>query len=154
VGVVIGLRAAFALLTLGLRMLFHPLGQRVLAALVLIAMCAGLVLLVFTYPEPVEPEPGSVVPSGRAARPRADARPRPTSPASTPTRSAGSPEQAAVAWYARHERLSRDRVRVLQRDRVNRSTVRVLVLADRGTGRLDTAVVTVRRDTSGWRVGR
>jgi hypothetical protein len=151
VAVVIGLRAAVWLLTVVFRLFGHDLGRRLLAALALASVCAGLVVGVFTDPEPVEPEPVSAHP---AARPPVEARPVPRPPAASSARPEGSPEQAAVAWYAQRRRLPRARVRVLQRDRVSATVIRVLVLADSGKGRLDTAVVTVRRTGSGWRVRR
>jgi hypothetical protein len=146
---VIGLRAAVWVLTLVVRLLGHQIGRRLLAALALTAVCASLVALVFAYPEPVEPEPVSAQP---APRPPTEARPAPRSPATGSVRSAGSPEQVAAAWYAQRKRLPRSRVRVLQRDRVSATVVRVLVLADGGDGRLDTAVVIVRRHGGGWQV--
>lgn len=151
---VIGLRAALWLLTLGVRLLAHDVGRRLLAALVVIAVCAGLVTLVFTYPEPVEPESASAPPMAPAARSRAASKPNTPQPAARPVRPAGSPEQAAATWYAQHKRLRRDQVRVLQRDQVSTKSVRVLVLGDGGNGRLDTAVVTVRRTGSGWQVDK
>jgi hypothetical protein len=152
VGLVIGLRAAVWLLTFVVRLLGHQIGRRLLAALALAAVCAGLVTLVFTYPEPVDPAPASAHPVAPPARPPAEARPAPRPPATSSARPVGSPEQAAATWYAQRKRLPRARVRVLQRDQVNASLVRVLVLADGGNGRLDTAVVTVRRHGGGWQV--
>jgi len=65
----------------------------------------------------------------------------------------GSPAAVAAAWYARQEGLAASLVRSLQQDRVSSRQVRVLVLADRGRGRIDTALVTVRRDAAGrWAV--
>ncbi|HEX8928893.1 MAG TPA: hypothetical protein VGA45_08280 [Actinomycetota bacterium] len=65
----------------------------------------------------------------------------------------GSPAAVAAAWYARQEGLEVSLVRSLQQDRVSGRQVRVLVLADRGRGRIDTALVTVRRDAAGrWAV--
>jgi hypothetical protein len=150
----IGLRAAVWVLTLGVRLLAHDIGRRLLVALVVIVVCAGLVVGMFTYPEPVEPEPAPAHPptGARAARPRAASEPTTPRPAARPARPAGSPEQAAAAWYAQHKRLPRTRVRVLQHDQVNAKAIRILVLGDGGNGRLDTAVVTVRRDADGWRV--
>jgi hypothetical protein len=66
---------------------------------------------------------------------------------------AGGPAAVAAAWYARQEGLEVSLVRSLQQDRVSGRQVRVLVLADRGRGRIDTALVTVRRDAAGrWAV--
>jgi len=72
-----------------------------------------------------------------------------TAPAPRPTQ----PAAVAAAWYAARNHLAPAKVRPLQQDRVGRSEVRVLVLGDRGRGRIDTALVRVRRDASGrWRV--
>jgi hypothetical protein len=80
--------------------------------------------------------------AGSAGSGRAAPAPRPTQPAAV-----------AAAWYAARNHLAPVRVRPLQQDRVGRSEVRVLVLGDRGRGRIDTALVRVRRDASGsWRV--
>jgi hypothetical protein len=65
----------------------------------------------------------------------------------------GGPAAVAAAWYARQEGVAASLVRSLQQDRVSGDQVRVLVLADRGRGRIDTALVTVRRDAAGrWAV--
>jgi hypothetical protein len=145
---VIGLRVTLWMLGLGIRLLQYELGRRLVAGLVLGALCSGLAVLVFTYPEP----------SGSAAAPRI-AQPRTATPTTTKPLAAGqvprpakSPEEAAMAWYARRHRLARGRVRVLQRDLVSPELVHVVVFADPGNGRLDTAVVAVRRTSAGWRV--
>jgi hypothetical protein len=63
------------------------------------------------------------------------------------------PAGVAAAWYAGRNHLKPGQVRPLQQDRLSNREVRVLVLADRGNGRLDTALVTVRRDAQGrWSV--
>jgi hypothetical protein len=63
------------------------------------------------------------------------------------------PADVAAAWYAGRRHLGARQVRPLQQDKVSSREVRVLVLADRGNGRLDTALVTVRRDAKGrWAV--
>jgi hypothetical protein len=63
------------------------------------------------------------------------------------------PAEVAAAWYAARRHLPARQVRPLQQDKLSGRRVRVLVLADRGDGRLDTALVTVRRDAKGrWAV--
>jgi hypothetical protein len=63
------------------------------------------------------------------------------------------PADVAAAWYAGRKHLGARQVRPLQQDKLSNREVRVLVLADRGDGRLDTALVTVRRDAKGrWAV--
>jgi hypothetical protein len=72
--------------------------------------------------------------------------------AATPARPP-RPAEVAAAWYAARDHLPAGKVRALQQDVVSRREVRVLVLADRGNGKLDTALVTVRRDAAGrWSV--
>jgi hypothetical protein len=96
---------------------------------------------------------------GRAA-PARDGRDTPAAGAANPDGRGGTgrpgqagPAAVAAAWYARQEGLEASLVRSLQQDRVSSDQVRVLVLADRGRGRIDTALVTVRRDAAGrWAV--
>jgi hypothetical protein len=91
-------------------------------------------------------EKGGPSPSGTGAASAGSGR---TAPAPRPTQ----PAAVAAAWYAARNHLAPAKVRPLQQDRVGRSEVRVLVLGDRGRGRIDTALVRVRRDASGsWRV--
>jgi hypothetical protein len=76
-------------------------------------------------------------------------------PATTaaPRAAATRPSAVAAAWYAARGHLPPGKVRALQQDAVSQREVRVLVMADRGDGRLDTALVTVRRDAAGrWSV--
>lgn len=64
-----------------------------------------------------------------------------------------APAVVAAAWYAARNHLRAGQVRPLQQDKVSHREVRVLVMADRGNGRLDTALVPVRRDARGrWSV--
>jgi hypothetical protein len=90
--------------------------------------------------------------AGRARGPGRAAPAAARDEAARPSRS-DSPAAVAAAWYARQEGLEASLVRSLQQDRVSGRQVRVLVLADRGRGRIDTALVTVRRDAAGrWAV--
>jgi negative regulator of sigma E activity len=103
---------------------------------------------------------GSPAPSGRsgggsAAASRSDPeRPKAApAPAAATAGRAATPAAAAAAWYAHREGVDASLVRSLQQDRVSSHEVRVLVLADHGRGRIDTALVTVRRDAAGgWAV--
>jgi hypothetical protein len=102
---------------------------------------------------------GSPAPSGRpgdggSAGASRSAPERPKAPAA-PAKSgrAATPAAVAAAWYAHREGVDASLVRALQQDRISGHQVRVLVLADRGRGRIDTALVTVRRDAAGgWAV--
>ena len=62
------------------------------------------------------------------------------------------PTVVAADWYAARHGVARARVKPLQQDRLSAREVRVLVLVDRGRGRLETALVRVRRGADGWRV--
>jgi len=62
------------------------------------------------------------------------------------------PTLVAADWYAARHGVARARVKPLQQDRLSAREVRVLVLADRGRGRLETALVRVRLGADGWRV--
>jgi hypothetical protein len=87
-----------------------------------------------------------------ATRPSPGTPERAAPPAARPVRPS-KPAEAAAAWYAAREHLGASQVRPLQQDKVSDREVRVLVLADRGNGNLDTALVTVRRDAKGgWSV--
>ena len=62
------------------------------------------------------------------------------------------PAAVAADWYAARYGVARARVKPLQQDRLSAREVRVLVMADRGRGRLGTALVRVRKGPDGWRV--
>jgi hypothetical protein len=95
----------------------------------------------------------TATPAGpKAAAPATPAAPAVPKAAATPARPL-RPAEVAAAWYAARDHLPAGKVRALQQDVVSRREVRVLVLADRGNGKLDTALVTVRRDAAGrWSV--
>jgi hypothetical protein len=147
------------------------LARRLSRLAVVAVVLAAIVVLLYEY--------GDGPPLERAAQPAAAAvatTARPGTPArqsagrvggsarATPARrDPGTPAAVAVAWYARQEGVDALQVRSLQQDRVagdrvsgdrvSGDRVRVLVLADRGGGRIDTALVTVRRDAAGrWAV--
>jgi hypothetical protein len=73
-------------------------------------------------------------------------------PKSKPKAAGKTPEAAATAWYAKKVDVDRGDVRVLQRESVSAKKARVLVMAKTGTDRMDTAVVTVKRDGGVWKV--
>lgn len=136
-------------------------------AVVAVALAAAVVLLYEHGDGPaalartVQAAPSAAAPPARpgtsAARARdAEAASRPSRsepPAAAKPAQATEPTGAAAAWYAARNHLRAGQVRPLQQDKVSKREVRVLVLADRGNGRLDTALVTVRRDAQGrWSV--
>jgi hypothetical protein len=117
------------------------LGRRLAAAATLALVTAALVVTLYDHPD----IGGGAGLSG--TRPVATGRRTPAAAASR------SPERAAVSWYARQLGAPQARVRALQRRRIGDSEVRVMVIADLESGRrLPTAVVTVRRDRTGWKV--
>ena len=150
----IGLRLALKLLGLGITLLRDETGRRFIAALVLTALCAGLIGLLFTAPEPPDAWTGQVAGADVApAGPATVLPPATTRPLQRPaTGPASSAEQAARAWYARRHHLPVGRVKILQADQAGTDRERVLVLVDTGRGRMDTAIVTVTSDGSRWRV--
>ncbi len=141
------------MLLLALAILGGPAGRRVVRALAA-AVAAGLVM--YGVLSTGEPSAGGgaraewPAPAGTGApgprRPAAKA-PAATTPAKA---AAGTPVAVAAQWYAQRKGLPASRVRPLQVDRVDRDTVRVLVLVTKHGGRMDSAVVTVRRAGSGW----
>jgi hypothetical protein len=62
------------------------------------------------------------------------------------------PANVAADWFAARHGVARARVKPLQQDRLSAAETRVLILADRGHGRLETALVRVRLGPDGWRV--
>jgi hypothetical protein len=133
-------------------------GRRLLRAAALTMALAVLVVTLYDRGEvpraAAQPAVGGA-PGGQAARPPAaptghgELRGR-TRPAQAARSS--RPAEVAAAWYAARLGLSRDRVQPLQQDKLSAREVRVLVLADAGPGRLRTALVRVRRTSSGWGV--
>lgn len=101
------------------------------------------------HPAAGAPDRAGTGAGGRAA----PERPKPGGPARATAGRAATPAAVAAAWYAARGRIDASLVRSLQQDRVSSREVRVLVLADRGRGRIDTALLTVRRDAAGrWAV--
>jgi hypothetical protein len=107
-----------------------------------VAVAVVVVLLYAHGDAPATARPAGPPPAhpARTARPPARAQARPAAPA-----------EVAAAWYAARRHLPHGQVRALQQDRRSAREVRVLVLAQPGHGgRLDTALVTVRRGPRGW----
>jgi hypothetical protein len=93
--------------------------------------------------------PATAATPATTGAPATTARPAPAAAPVRPTR----PAEVAAAWYAARQHLAARQVRPLQQDKVSGRQVRVLVLAYHGDGRLDTALVDVRRDGKGrWAV--
>ena len=115
------------------------LGRRLCSAVLVTALCAAAVGAMYDHPDAL-------------ARPALAAAHAPTSraPATTTARPAATPGAAAAAWFARRARVPATKVRVLQEDRVGGGRVRVLVMAEVGRGRYDTALVTLRRVKGAW----
>jgi hypothetical protein len=131
-------------------------GRRLGRATALTIALAVLVVTLYDRGEVPSAAAQPAVPGGHAVRrpdPPTDhgglrGRTRPTQAAARSSR----PAEVAAAWYAARHGLPRTRVRALQQDRLSAREVRVLVIADAGPGRLRTALVRVRRSSSGWGV--
>jgi hypothetical protein len=147
-----GAQVARALLLLPVRLMQTQLGRRAVLAGALVLLLQGVVGTMYDNAEvPAVTGPRAVAAAASRPAPSPAVKPakRPTKQAAT---RASTPEDAAVAWYARRLKLDRDRVRPLQRQAAKGGRVKVLVMADAGAKRLSTAVVTVRRSGSGWAV--
>jgi hypothetical protein len=122
------------------------------------AMAAAVVLCYQHVDTPAALARPAVATTAPAQRAPATRTPRPRAAVTTTTApaqraAATRPSDVAAAWYAAHGHLPPGKVRALQQDVVSQREVRVLVMAERGKGRLDTALVTVRRDAAGrWSV--
>jgi hypothetical protein len=156
----VAVRAATRLMLLPLRMLATSLGRRLAAATVLSVVLLAMVSSLYDHAD------GPANASTRALRatPAAAARPAPASRGAAGADMTGTarspaarlaaerPQDAATAWYARRKRVSVDRVRALQQQRVSATVTRVLVIAEVTPSEMPTAFVTVRRDDAGWKV--
>jgi hypothetical protein len=140
---------------LALAVLRADLSRRFYRLAVAAVVLAATVVLLYQYGDGpaldrgAQPAAAPVTTSHAASqRPKV---PAPAAPAKVGR--AATPAAVAAAWYAHREGVDASLVRSLQQDRVSSREVRVLVLADRGRGRIDTALVTVRRDAAGgWAV--
>jgi len=133
-------------------------GRRVARAVALTVVLAVLVTLLYDHGEAPRAAAAPAVDAPAAGpglqKPR---RKDPAQPGGLRGRDRATPvgeRPAAVAadWYAARHGVARARVKPLQQDRLSAREVRVLVLADRGRGRLETALVRVRLEPDGWRV--
>jgi hypothetical protein len=159
------IRAATRLLLVPFRLLATPLGRRLAAAAVLSVVLVAMVSSLYDHAD------GAASPSARALRAAPASAARPASAvrasgqaaqassvgAAAPARAiqavvAARPEDAARDWYARQRRIPTDRVTALQRQRVSSTVTRVLVMAEVSPSEIPTALVTVRRDGSRWKV--
>jgi hypothetical protein len=143
-------RAARASLALALAALRSDLSRRLGRLALLGAALAAAVVVLYQHGEapaalarPAGAHPAAATTSSVRAAPAT------TAAATTAAPAAARPADVATAWYAARHHLPAGKVRALQQDVVSRRAVRVLVLADVGGGRLDTDLVTVRRDAAG-----
>jgi hypothetical protein len=140
--------AAARLMLMPVRLLSTSLGRR-LAATVFLSM--ALVIMVSTLYSHADG------PAGQSATATATASALPATPAAAtkaaPAAAAAKrPQDAAIAWFARQQRVAASRVEALQQQRVSATVTRVLVMAQVGPADMPTALVTVRRDGAGWKV--
>jgi hypothetical protein len=137
------------------RLLRTDLGRRLSAVVAVTALFAAGVSALYANPDPVTPvRAPAAAPVAQVATTRAPAKPA-AKPAAKPKPKAApvklpGPGEVAAAWYARRRHLAPGRVEALQQQKVSGDRVRVLVLARVGADRLDTALITVRREPSGW----
>lgn len=131
------------------------LGKRTLIAALAALTLTGTVRTLYAHAE----APAQLRPAPAAATHPTPA-PAPHQPAPDPKHAAPptgkpvkpTPEQAAAAFYAHQLGLPADRVRPLMQQRVNDTTVQVLVMAQRGPEDLPTRMIQVNRTQTGWRV--
>jgi hypothetical protein len=140
-------RAARASLALALAALHSDLSRRLGRLALLGAALAAAVVVLYQHGE----APAALArPAAATTTSRVRAAPATTATtATTVAPAAARPADVATAWYAARHHLPAGKVRALQQDVISQRAVRVLVLADAGRGRLDTALVTVRRDAGG-----
>jgi hypothetical protein len=132
-------------------------GRRMARAVALTVVLAGLVTALYDHGEAprAAAAPAVKAPAGPSLqKPR---RKDPVQPGGLRGRDRATPvgeRPAAVAadWYAARHGVARARVKPLQQDRLSATEIRILILADRGHGRLETALVRVRLGPDGWRV--
>jgi hypothetical protein len=151
------IRAVMSLGLVPLRLLATRMGRRLAATALLSIALVGAVSALYDHadrpatlqrPLNAVPAAASKPAASRAAGAAGQAAPA----AAAVSRPAKSPGDAAVAWYAQRARVSHDRVRALQQQRVNATTTKVLVMADVSQTDMATAFVTVKRSGSGWKV--
>jgi hypothetical protein len=159
--------AAFrAVASLGLvpvRMLGTSIGRRVAATAVLSLLLVGAVSALYAHADSPNSQPRPLFSAAPAAAPKpatgkaasaakggvASGQTLASVAVSRPAKDARS---AAVAWYAKRLRVSPDRVQALQQQRVNATTINVLVMAQVSESNVPTALVTVKRAGGGWKV--
>jgi hypothetical protein len=133
-------------------------GRRVARAVALTVVLAGLVTALYDHGEAPRAAAAPAVkapatgPGMQKARRKDPAQPGGLRGRDRATPVGERPAAVAADWYAARHGVARARVKPLQQDRLSPREVRVLVLADRGRGRLETALVRVRRGPDGWRV--
>lgn len=133
-------------------------GRRVARAITLTVVLAVLVTALYEHAEAPRAAAAPAVeapaagPGGQQARRKGPARPGGLRGRDRAAPVGGRPAAVAAGWYAARHGVARARVKPLQQDRLSATETRVLILADRGHGRLETALVRVRLGPDGWRV--
>jgi hypothetical protein len=135
-----------------LRALRSPLGRRLTAAVLLASLFAGAVGVLYEHAD-LDALPAARM-AAAAAPAAAGAAARTPLVTRRPATARLTPDQVAVAWYARRLKVPAGRVRALQSERLAADRVRVLVIAELGPERLDTALLTLRRTRWRWEVVR
>jgi hypothetical protein len=156
-------RAVVALGLVPLRLLATRMGRRLMAATVLSIVLVGAVSALYdhadgpaTLQRTLNAAPAAAskpAPSGQVAGAAKGATSGKASLASVAaSRPAKDARSAAVAWYAKRVGVAADRVQALQEQRINATTIRVLVMAQVSQTNVPTALLTVKRARGGWKV--
>lgn len=157
-------RTVAALGLVPLRLLGTRMGRRLMAATVLSILLVGAVSALYdhadgpaTLQRALNAAPAAASKPARNGRAAGAAKGTATSgkaslasvAAALPAKDARS---AAVAWYAKRVGVAPDRVQALQEQRVNATTIKVLVMAQVSQTNVPTAFLTVKRAGGGWKV--
>jgi hypothetical protein len=138
------------------RVLSTSLGRRLAGAMVLSISLVVMVSMLYSHADGPAGRSASATAAALSAAPAAVAKAAPaaarTAAAPAAAAAAKRPQDAAIGWFARQKRVAAGRVQALQQQRVSATVTRVLVMAQLGPADMPTALVTVRRDGTGWKV--
>jgi hypothetical protein len=147
--------AAARLMLVPVRLLSTSLGRRLAGATVLSIALVVMVSTLYSHADGPAGQSARATAAALSAAPAAaNAAPAAARATAAPARAAAAkrPQDAAISWFARQKRVAASRVQALQQQRVSATVTRVLVMAQLGPADMPTALVTVRRDGTGWKV--
>ena len=145
--------AAARLMLVPVRLLSTSLGRRLAGAMFLSIALVVLVSTLYSHADGPAGQSATAAAALPATPAAAKAAPAAARAAAAPAAAAAKrPQDAAIAWFARQQRVAASRVEALQQQRVSTTVTRVLVMAQLGPADMPTALVTVRRDGAGWKV--